>query len=124
MSGPGYFVYHQNNSGGSFDGPAVRVIVEADTLKEASARIEPHVTLCGDSGLYADYDNCGCCPCCGHRWEEPWGEQPVSGPDARGILPDGLTWLGGVSVALIPRDGPMIVGDTEERRAEIEGVLS
>ncbi len=57
-----YFEFSQNNSGGSFTGPAIRVFVEADTPNEANAIAEAN-------GLYFDgvadgYD----CECCGDRW--------------------------------------------------------
>lgn len=119
-----YFVYHQNNSGGGFREPAVEVVVEAETLDEATEAASPYFTLCGDSGLYAEYDSCGCCPCCGHRWEPPWSDNPTAGSEivARLRSPRNrdLHWLGGVRVALIRSDGSLLVG---ERRDEIEAYL-
>lgn len=118
-----YFTYRQNNSGGSWKGPAVNVIVEADTLAEANERVGQHITLCGDSGLYAEYDSCGCCPCCGHRWSEPWDDKPESGADAA----DGnmtLNYMGAACTALIKADGEMIVGDTQERLDAIGQILT
>lgn len=60
-----FFQVRQNNSGGSFHSPAVKVIIEASNLSEVSDKISSHFQLCGDSGRYADYDDCGCCPSCG-----------------------------------------------------------
>lgn len=60
-----FYTYHQNNSGGSFTGPAKYVIVEASSANVANAIAEDH-------GLYFN----GCetgqdCSCCGDRWYEP-----------------------------------------------------
>lgn len=57
-----FFTFHQNNSGGSFTGPAKFVIIEAENAETANALAEV-------KGLYFD----GCetgedCPCCGDRW--------------------------------------------------------
>ena len=61
-----FYTFRQNNSGGSFIGPAITVIIEADGVDDANARAEK-------LGLYFD----GCadgrdCDCCGDRWHEIW----------------------------------------------------
>lgn len=61
-----FYVYRQNNSGGSFRPPAVDVIVEAPSAAEAD-------TIAEGLGIY--FDGAGDCPCCGVRWavaEEDW----------------------------------------------------
>jgi hypothetical protein len=64
-----WFHYHQNNTGGSFlsyeDKLVEDVLIEAATKEEANAKFP--FKLC-----FGGVDACGCCPCCGHRWEEPW----------------------------------------------------
>lgn len=57
-----FYTYSQNNSGGRFRGPAMYVIVEADSPEQAD-------DIATDNGLYFN----GCsedidCPCCGDRW--------------------------------------------------------
>lgn len=68
-----FYHFSQNNSGGHFDfdkdaGITHHVIVEADTVDQASARAQ-------DIGIYyegvRDGRDCGCC---GDRWYEPWGD--------------------------------------------------
>jgi hypothetical protein len=62
-----YFLYRQNNSGGSYDidienGLNINVIIEADSEMEADAKA-------GDIGIYFDGVSCGIdCECCGDRW--------------------------------------------------------
>ena len=61
-----FYVYRQNNSGGSFRPPAVNVIVEAPSAVEADDIAE---------GLDIYFSGIGDCPCCGKRWrnaEEDW----------------------------------------------------
>jgi hypothetical protein len=67
-----FFEFHQNNTGGSFTGPAHYVIVEADSAHEANEIAE-------DLGLYWN----GCdegydCPCCGDRWYPLWDDEEGS----------------------------------------------
>lgn len=82
-----FYTFNQNNSGGSFTGPAPVVVVEAVDYRHANGRAE-------DLGLYFD----GCereldCPCCGDRWSRQYSEsdadevpsnygKPLSDPDA------------------------------------------
>ena len=102
------FHFRQNNSGGHFDKPAVHVLVEAPTLEDAVRLTAPHFTLCGDSGRYADYDDCGCCPCCGHRWHEPYSGAPMDAEEIDWVFaPEAFTRLRGDTPchALITPDG-------------------
>jgi hypothetical protein len=68
-----FYTFYQNNSGGNFTGPAVYVIIEANSAKEANDRAE-------DIGLYfngASEDENGWsrdCPCCGDRWTAQWSD--------------------------------------------------
>lgn len=61
-----FYTYDQNNSGGSFTGPAQYVIVEAKNAKYANFTAEEEL------GLYFDGD--GDCHCCGNRWSEQWSD--------------------------------------------------
>lgn len=110
-----YYVIRQNNSGGKFLPPAVNVVVEADNIKQLRQVIRPHIALCRDSGLYADYDACGCCPCCGHRWLLPCSDKPEK-PEklVAEIRERGLSYMGATATALIKADGSLIIGDTQE----------
>jgi hypothetical protein len=107
------FTFRQNNSGGNFQAPAVHVMVEASTVENAIKLTEPHFTLCGESGTYAEYDSCGCCPCCGHRWSKPWSDKPE---DIKELIKEiegrDLVFLRGVNTALIKKDGNLIIGDS------------
>lgn len=60
-----FYEYIQNNSGGTFAGPAYAVVIEADSPDEANG-----VAL--DHGLYFDDDYSIDCPCCGSRWSRAW----------------------------------------------------
>lgn len=91
-----FYTYHQNNSGGSFKGPAINVIIEADSAFDADRRAEEH-------GLYwygADHDGPDC-PCCGDRWHQQYGDEGDEVPSLYGKpVKDGETkskmydWLG------------------------------
>lgn len=63
-----FYEYRQNNSGGSFTGPALHVYIEADTLEEAN-----NIFLTLD-GCYFDPEYKRDCECCGTRWSEPWDD--------------------------------------------------
>lgn len=54
------FVYVQNNSGGTFTGPAVNVLVHANTPAAADALAERYGVT---------FDDPTDCSCCGARWE-------------------------------------------------------
>lgn len=61
-----FYTFHQNNSGGVFEGPARNVIVEATSPEEANRIAQNH-------DVYFD----GCdkgwdCSCCGDRWYPQW----------------------------------------------------
>jgi hypothetical protein len=58
-----FYTYSQNNSGGKCKGPALYVIIEADSAKEANER------AISEAGLYFDGVADGIdCECCGDRW--------------------------------------------------------
>ena len=57
----GFFIYRQNNSGGSFIGPALIVGVTAPDAATADR-------LASEHGVY--FDGAGDCDCCGTRWQE------------------------------------------------------
>lgn len=111
-----FFKIRQNNSGGKFKAPAVHVVIEAANVDDACELANRHFTMCGDSGLYAEFDNCGCCTCCGHRWTRPWSDKP---DNATEVLDDvkrnGLTYMGMTSTALITASGDIIIADTSEK---------
>ena len=57
-----FYEFRQNNSGGSFSGPAISVIVEADSASEANDIAE-------SKGVYFNgCDDGSDCECCGDRW--------------------------------------------------------
>lgn len=63
-----WYNFRQNNSGGSFDSPAINVLVQAPSGGLANALAET-------VGVYFD----GCesgrdCPCCGDRWSSLWDD--------------------------------------------------
>ena len=56
-----YFTYRQNNSGGSFNLPAISVVIKAETASEAE-------TIALANGIYFDPMFEIDCECCGNRW--------------------------------------------------------
>lgn len=78
-----FYLYSQNNSGGSFihdpaAGISHYVIVQAFSAAEADTRAE-------SIGLYFDGD--GDCPCCGDRWSEQnygWNSEGDAEPSIYG----------------------------------------
>lgn len=74
-----YWVFDQNNSGGSFDiypkkGIGPRVWIEADSLEHA---IDTAETI----GIYFHGVSQGIdCECCGDRWYEPFDEEGEEEP--------------------------------------------
>ena len=58
-----FYVYRQNNSGGSFRPPAINVIVEASSAVEADSIAE-------GVGIYFDGRPGDCISCCGYRWDQ------------------------------------------------------
>lgn len=126
------FLTRQNNSGGHFGPPAVFVFVEADSPEEANNLASVDIEFCGDSGYYAEYDACGCCPCCGHRWNtiDDYDEVTKDGADyyfgekSMARSEDMTTYMGATAFALItPKDG-LIVGDTPEKARSIAGYVA
>lgn len=81
-----FYVFRQNNSGGSFDyydqGISVEVIVEATSLRDSVKRAEM-------IGLY--FDGYGDCPCCGNRWSEPWEDSGLSVEELFNHIGDAMT---------------------------------
>jgi hypothetical protein len=76
-----WFDFEQNNSGGVFTGPAIKVLVEAQSKRVAMAIAE-------DNEIYFN----GCengidCECCGDRWREPWDEDGAYRPLISGVPP-------------------------------------
>ena len=69
-----YYIFDQNNSGGSFDidpkeGIGPRVWVEATSYDHANDRAE-------NIGIYFEGVQEGRdCPCCGDRWHPLWNEE-------------------------------------------------
>jgi len=63
-----FYSYRQNNSGGSFRGPALWVIVQAHSSSEADRIVQEHDVYF--NGCDAGND----CSCCGDRWNECWGK--------------------------------------------------
>jgi len=116
-----FIQFRQNNSGGSFHKPSVNVYIEAASVDDACKMTEPHFSVCGDSGRYADYDDCGCCPCCGHRWSKPWSDGSDTAEEIiKDIDKDGLLYMRSVSTSLIKADGSIIIGNTEKKLREIK----
>lgn len=120
-----FFEIRQNNSGGSFAAPAIHVIIEASNKNEACGLAGSHFTLCGNSGLYAEYDSCGCCPCCGHRWSEPWDDKPEDSVRlVEEIKERGISRMGVTATALIKSDGSIVIGDTQAHLDVICGYIT
>lgn len=67
----GFYTFIQNNSGGSFSGPAHYVIVEADSPDEANSIAQARADIYFD-GCDKGWD----CYCCGDRWYsmDDWDE--------------------------------------------------
>ena len=66
MSSLKWFEFRQNNPGGSFKGPALKVFVQADAEDVACVLAQRH-------GVY--FDGCASgtdCNCCGDRWSRPY----------------------------------------------------
>ncbi len=76
-----YFTFVQNNSGGTFQGPAPYVIIEAENAEHANELAE-------ENGLYFD----GCsdgrdCNCCGDRWRRTYETEGKDEPLIYGQTP-------------------------------------
>lgn len=66
-----WYNFRQNNSGGYWKGPAIYVLIEAETSNKANQ-------IAKANGLY--FDGRGDCPCCGNRWTKVYGK-----PDAENL---------------------------------------
>lgn len=81
-----FFIFNQNNSGGSFryskeSGISRYVIIEAVDAEAAMNRAE-------DIGLYFDgVANDMDCECCGDRWHRPWSDEGTDEPSIYGVHP-------------------------------------
>jgi len=72
-----FYTFHQNNSGGVFGGPALNVIVEANSTEHANERAH-------DFDVYFDgVDKGHDCECCGDRWYPTW-EDGTEKPEVYG----------------------------------------
>lgn len=111
-----YYRIYQNNSGGYLKEPARMILVEAPDWKSMQRSIKEYVTFCGE-----EYDWCGCCSCCGHRWDEPWSRDGYSPESILQELnsPYNNTAEKIPSFLLIYADGNDLLGDTPEKVEEI-----
>ncbi len=77
MSQSKFYVFHQNNSGGSYeinDNVSCEVIIEATSGDDANRRAE-------NIGIYFDGCNDGIdCECCGDRWYETDDDEGTDTP--------------------------------------------
>lgn len=80
-----YYEFNQNNSGGSFSGPAHFVFVEAETPEEADVAAER-------VGVY--FDGSGDCECCGQRWYGAYGK-PETAESVKAMIDNEMGKLGG-----------------------------
>lgn len=64
-----FFLFSQNNSGGSFAPPAYYVFIEAATPEEANRLAVEKAEIYFDPKCEID------CPCCGSRWNEVWSDE-------------------------------------------------
>ncbi len=75
-----FYTFHQNNSGGSFTEPAIKLIVEASNADEAA-------NIAIDNGVYFNGVDFGSdCPCCGDRWTDYPDESDE--PEIYGLTPE------------------------------------
>lgn len=76
-----FYEFTQNNSGGSFhtdDQICHRLLIEAEDVNEATGKAL-------ELGVYFDGVESGVdCGCCGDRWHEPWGDDPLVFPKDMG----------------------------------------
>jgi hypothetical protein len=77
-----YYMFRQNNSGGSFRTPAINVIVEASSKDEANYLATEY------SDVY--FGGIGDCSCCGDRWYplDEWDEGYDTLDDAKAAIYD------------------------------------
>ena len=92
-----FFDFRQNNSGGSFTGPAVYVVVEAENATDANKRAE-------NVGLYFYGCSTGLdCPCCGDRWYSQWYKEV--GDDVPSVYGKPVVFGDGGGVLVVYSDG-------------------
>ena len=65
-----FYEFRQNNSGGSFSGPAIAVYIEANNSDEADR-------IAQTKGIYFDDDYEIDCDCCGTRWHRSYENSAV-----------------------------------------------
>lgn len=89
-----FYEFRQNNSGGSWQAPAIQLYVEADTPFDANR-------IAQEEGVY--FDGCATgedCGCCGDRW------YPVQASDALPMVPeDDTSSFGGMYEAWARKAG-------------------
>jgi hypothetical protein len=93
-----WWQFAQNNSGGSFAGPAHLVFVEAQSADEAD-------DIAKDHGMY--FDGCSTgndCPCCGDRWSN--ADEPYYSMDDKLVIDE--------SLYLVPTGQPGALVRTED----------
>lgn len=116
------FYICQNNSGGSFFGPALYVFIAAPSLKDAEALAEEYFHLCTTSERYGNFDECGCCPCCGHRWAmlyEADRDYAICYTEPLNMTNDGIPYI-----AFITNEGITIKNSAEDLPDLREKMLS
>ena len=75
-----FYIYDQNNSGGSFivnDDVTYNVIIEADSAEAADRKAE-------EIGIYFDDNYNIDCECCGTRWSRAWSNEGEEEPEIYG----------------------------------------
>jgi hypothetical protein len=88
-----FFHFSQNNSGGSFTGPAKHVVVEAENASDANDRAE-------SVGVYFNGCNEGLdCSCCGDRWYRQWLDE--AGDDVPMVYGDPVLFNNGENYILV-----------------------
>ena len=76
-----FYLFDQNNSGGSFRRPAMCVFIEADNADEANDLAHEHGIYF--EGCYSGSD----CPCCGDRWYRADDDEGTETPQIYGKHP-------------------------------------
>lgn len=97
-----FFHFSQNNSGGSFTGPAKHVVVEAENASDANYRAE-------SVGVYFNGCNEGLdCSCCGDRWYRQWLDE--AGDDVPMVYGDPVQFNGENYVLVVYANGEQKFG--------------
>lgn len=84
----GWWMFTQNNPGGVYKGPAMIVVVSADTAYQANDKVE-------DVGVYFDgvatYSDC---ECCGDRWGRVFGREDFNEKErAEKYISENYEWM-------------------------------